>query len=325
MRILFITSNRLGDAVLSTGLLQAYMTYFPEAKFTVACGPVATSLFETCPQVTEIIALKKQKYAGHWRALWRQAIGTKWDYVIDLRRSVIAPLLRARHRIVAPKAPDHLHRVAHLSSLGPIKGDITPPHIWLSDEDVVWARQQLTPQGPDLSPDVPLIAFGPAANWRGKQWRARRFAALADQLTAAQGLFPGAKIVILAAPTEKAQSEEMKAHLQQADYIDLTGIGTPRQSAACLSLCQAYIGNDSGLMHLSAALGKMTFGLFGPSRPEHYRPWGAKNCVIHTPESYEELVYRPDYDHKTTDSLMDGLTVEMVYHAIQDHLAQEGS
>lgn len=320
MRILFITSNRLGDAVLSTGLLHAYMTYFPDAEMTVACGPVATSLFETCPQVTEIIAMKKQKYAGHWRALWRQTIGRKWDYIIDLRRSVVAPLLRANHRIIASKAPDHLHRVEHLSSFGPISDVITPPHIWLSAADLAWASQQLRP----LGRDVRLIAFGPAANWRGKQWRAKRFAALADQLISADGLFPGAQIVILAAPSEKAQSEEMKANLHQADYIDLTGIGTPRQSAACLSLCQAYIGNDSGLMHLSAALGKMTFGLFGPSKPEHYRPWGAKNCVIHTPESYEELVCRPDYDHKTTDSLMDGLSVEMVYQAIQNHLATEG-
>ena len=76
-----------------------------------------------------------------------------------------------------------------------------------------------------------------------------------------------------------------------------------------------YIGNDSGLMHMAAAIGTPTLGLFGPSRTEHYAPWGDHTAFIRTPEAYEELVGGPGYNHRTTGSLMGGLEVENVARA----------
>ena len=60
-KILFITATRLGDAVLSTGLLNYLYQTYPKAKVTVACGPVPQSIFEGFPNVEQIIPLKKQK------------------------------------------------------------------------------------------------------------------------------------------------------------------------------------------------------------------------------------------------------------------------
>jgi heptosyltransferase-3 len=79
---------------------------------------------------------------------------------------------------------------------------------------------------------------------------------------------------------------------------------------ACLRRCTLFIGNDSGLMHMAAAAGAPTLGLFGPSRDEHYAPWGPKAALVRTVESYDELVGAPGYDHKTTGTLMDGLSVD---------------
>ncbi len=79
-----------------------------------------------------------------------------------------------------------------------------------------------------------------------------------------------------------------------------------------------FIGNDSGLMHLAAASGVPTLGLFGPTRDWHYRPWGPHTAVVRTRESYDELVHAPDFDHRRTGTLMDGLSVEAVADAADD-------
>ena len=59
-----------------------------------------------------------------------------------------------------------------------------------------------------------------------------------------------------------------------------------------------------------------TVGLFGPSRPENYRPWGEHAVAVRTEKSYEELVGGPGYDHRTTDTLMESLTVDAVAAAV---------
>lgn len=93
MRILFITSNRIGDAVLSTGLLGGLMERYPDATFWVACGPLAVQLFENAPRVERVIPMKKEKRAGHWRKLLGAILPRRWDVVVDLRGSATAWLL----------------------------------------------------------------------------------------------------------------------------------------------------------------------------------------------------------------------------------------
>ena len=79
-----------------------------------------------------------------------------------------------------------------------------------------------------------------------------------------------------------------------------------------------FIGNDSGLMHLAAASGIPTLGLFGPSPERRYRPWGAHAAVVRTVQSYEELIGAPDFDHRRSATLMDGLDVAAAVAAAQD-------
>ena len=65
-------------------------------------------------------------------------------------------------------------------------------------------------------------------------------------------------------------------------------------------------------MHIAAASGIATLGLFGPSREEHYAPWGPCSAVVRTKLNYGELVGGPGYDPLTTGSLMGSLTVDDV-------------
>lgn len=72
MRILFITSTRLGDAVISTGLLDHLLRRYPQARFTIVCGPVAAGLFAHMPRRDRTIIMAKRSYDMHWVDLWRQ-------------------------------------------------------------------------------------------------------------------------------------------------------------------------------------------------------------------------------------------------------------
>ena len=92
---------------------------------------------------------------------------------------------------------------------------------------------------------------------------------------------------------------------------------------ACLERCAFYVGNDSGLMHLAAASGIPTLGLFGPSKESLYAPWGPRTAVVRTPEKFEEL-FGPDFDHRTSDSLMDTLTVDMAEEGARALWARRG-
>ena len=76
MRILFVTSNRLGDAVLSTGLLDHLIRSHPDARITIACGPVAADVFARMPNHERTIVLDKQPYRLHWLPLWAGTVAT---------------------------------------------------------------------------------------------------------------------------------------------------------------------------------------------------------------------------------------------------------
>ena len=194
------------------------------------------------------------------------------------------------------------HRVRQLARLF----DLDPPpspRLWTMPRHERAAEGLIPPGGP-------VLAIGPAANWRGKQWRAERFAELARRLTAADGLLPGARITVLAAAHEREQAEPVLAAAPAGRTIDLVGRTELLTAAAVLRRCALFIGNDTGLMHIAAASGTPTLGLFGPSPAEQYAPWGRCTAVVQTATPREKL-FGPDYDHRTTDTLMDSLTVEM--------------
>src|SRR3546814_4235188 len=77
MRILFITANRLGDAILSTGLLDELHRQRPKARFTVVCGPAAAGVFTAAPNLERIIVMRKKPWARHWWDLWKQVAATR--------------------------------------------------------------------------------------------------------------------------------------------------------------------------------------------------------------------------------------------------------
>ena len=269
MRILFITANRLGDAVLSTGLLDHLLRTYPEARFTVACGPVAEGVFLRMPRRDRTLVLEKQRFDWHWFGLWRQVAFTRWDLVLDLRGSAMAFLVPARRRAVLRGGARTGHKTAQLAS---VLGLATPPLPvgWVAEADRVRAAGLLPGAGP-------FVGLGPTANWVGKTWPAERFVALFGALAA---VLPGARAVVFAGPgaAERAMAAPVLAALP--DAVDLGGVLSLPEASACLARCALFVGNDSGLMHLSAAVGTPTLGLFGPTPAREYAPAGRRAAAV---------------------------------------------
>jgi heptosyltransferase-3 len=272
VRILFITSTRIGDAVLSTGLIDHLMRAHPDARFTVAVGRVAEGVFRRMPALDRLIPIEKKRFGLHWLGLWRLVAFTRWDLVVDLRGSAIAWLLPARRRAVMRGGRRPGHRLLHIAqTLG-----IAPaprPVAWFGAAEAGRA-EALLPHG------GPVLALGPTANWVRKVWPADRFLTLARLLTGPGAPLEGAQIAVLGGPgaQERAMAEPVLNGLPGA--IDLVGALDLPEAAAVLARCALFVGNDSGLMHLSAATGTPTVGLFGPTPAAEYAPVGARALAV---------------------------------------------
>lgn len=266
MKILFVTSNRLGDAVLSTGLLDHLIRTHPAARITVVCGPVAEGVFARMPNRERTIVLRKQSWGRHWPPLWVDVALHVWDLVVDIRGSALSWLVPTRRRAV-------FRRVAgpKIAQLGAMLG-LSPPPV-----PVAWTDEVDQRQATDLLPGArPIIALAPTANWSPKVWPADRFARAFQTLAAS--LVPDAVAVVLGGPgpDERAMAAPVVAALPGA--IDLVGSVSLPVAAAVLQRAALFIGNDSGLMHLAAAAGAPTVGLFGPTDAATYGPVG--RCAV---------------------------------------------
>src|SRR5262249_36374138 len=152
MKILFVTATRIGDAVMTTGLLSHLIDRYPGAALTVAAGPAAAPLFEALPGIERLIVVAKRRYAGHWLGLYRAVALKRWDLVVDLRGSILAYLLRAGERRVMAKGDPGEHRVRQLARLF----DLDPP-----PRPTLWTLPQHEARAEALlPPGAPLLAVG---------------------------------------------------------------------------------------------------------------------------------------------------------------------
>jgi len=295
--------------VLSSGVLAHFMEQQPGLRITVACGALPASLFADLPGLERIIQIvkdKKKSRFGHWIGLWRDLPRHRWDKVIDLRSSFFAWTVLAKRRFAPRFDKKHEHRI---EELGRLFGIAPPPEpkIFVSKERQARMDRQIG--------DRPVLAVGPTANWGGKQWPAESFAETVRRLTAEDGILPGARVAVFGAAHEREAALPVLAATE--DPLDLIGSADLLNVFAILRRCRLFVGNDSGLMHMAAAAGIPTLGLFGPSAEWRYRPWGERCAVARTKESLEELTTAPDYDYRSHRSLMLSLSVEEVVRAAE--------
>jgi heptosyltransferase-3 len=304
MRILFITATRIGDAILSTGLLDHLVRTHPNAKITVVCGPAAEGLFEAAPNIERLIVMDKMVFSLHWLRLWVLTVGRFWNLVVDLRNAPLSYLLPSLHQHHLGKVKDTEHRIISLSRVLGLEKAPPTPKLFCSYVDQAQAKFMI-PDG------LPVLAIGPTANWAAKIWRVDYYAELTKRFSGSDGLIPGCRIALFGRDDERPDVIRLIEAIPAERRIDLIGRLNLAEVYACLQRCSFYVGNDSGLMHLAAAAGVPTLGLFGPSKELLYGPWGEHCASVRTPEGFDDI-HPDDFNHRITGSLMDSLTVDHV-------------
>ncbi len=318
--ILFIGPGRIGDAVLASGLIHRLAREIPHARFTIAVGPAAAPLFADTPGLERLIVMEKQKGSGHWFKLWNQVRHTAWGLVIDMRGSAVSGFISRKRRAIHKKSHgEPVHKVIEAARLLQIDADPPAPYLYVSEE------RQATADALLAGDARPILAMGPAANWFGKTWPIDRFASTAKRLMADPGSGDGAplaggRLVILGGPEDVRYVDELRRSLPRDQCLDLTGQLDLLTAYALLKRARLFVGNDSGLMHLAAAAGCPTVGLFGPSDDRLYAPWGAHTRVVRGPRAFEQFREVDPGLNQTIGHMLD-LPTEAVILAANELLA----
>ena len=318
-RILFITSTRIGDCILSTGLYRRLTETRPDARITVACGPLGAPVFRAAPALDRMIVLAKSPtgHRGHWWTLWKAVSATRWDLIVDLRGSAIAYTLRAgERRVHRGEAREPVHKVLELAA---VLGFSPPPAptFWLDDKARAAADALL---GDDTRP---LLALAPAAAVPSKAWAPERFAELADRLTGPGGAMAGARVAVLGGPADADAAAPVLARLGPDRSVSGVGVLDIPAAAAVVSRASLYVGADSGLGHAAAAVGAPTLALFGPTDERRYAPFGDRVQVVRG-APYEDLLARARRDGREVPQL-DELTVDLAYRGAEALLARSSA
>src|SRR5262249_31420740 len=175
-----------------------------------------------------------------------------------------------------------------------------PPPDWPLPEIVVPAEEiaQWLERRALAAPPRPLVALAPGAVGPGKRWASHNYAELARRLTAAGGGGWG-----LGGPNEGPFGREVVAAAGERAR-DLTG-NDLRDAIIALATVDAAVSNDSGLMHIAAAIGAPTVALFGPTDP---RLWGPLNPLAAAIEPPSRDVRHRNVDEITVDRVFDAIT-----------------
>jgi ADP-heptose:LPS heptosyltransferase len=313
--ILFITATRIGDAVLSSGLIKRLHDEIPQARFTIVAGPVAAPLFTEVPNLDEVIVFAKAKNGRHWFDLWRRVRHRRWGLVVDLRGSGLARFLNAKRRAIYRRGSGPaVHKVLEAARLLRIEDDPAPPHIFTSPAIEAYAEELTAGTGP-------ILALAPAANWVGKTWPLERFSQVALRLLRNPGApLENGRLMVLGGRGEANLGRDLKEVVQRGQLIDLAGRVDLLTAYACLKRARLFIGNDSGTMHLAAAAGIPTLGLFGPSDEARYGPWGERARVVRGQKTLEQIRAVDPHLNQAMCHMMD-LGVEPVLRAAEKLLA----
>jgi ADP-heptose:LPS heptosyltransferase len=312
--ILFVTGSRIGDAILSSGLLKRLYDEIPQARFTIAAGPPAAPLFTQMPRVDEILIFEKAKFSAHWIDLWRRTYRRQWGLIVDLRGSGLSAFLQRRRRAVYRRTveAEPIHKVIEAARLLHLEHDPPAPYLF-TDADTEAAAEAFLGEG------GPILAIAPGAHWVGKTWPAERFAEVASRLLGPDGPLPDGRLLILGDEADREAGQTLRLAVSRERAIGAPGQLDLLTSYACLKRVRLFIGNDSGAMHLAAAAGAPTLGLFGPSDDRRYAPWGPDSRALRGPRDFE-TIRRIDPDLSQVIGHMFDLPVNWVIEASEQLL-----
>jgi heptosyltransferase-2 len=299
-RILVKATNWLGDVVMGMPALRALRRAAPDSHLAVLIRDEIAGLLGATRWIDEVIPYRHPTGIDRVRGVPRivrtiRAGRFDWAIVLPNRPEPALWMFLARvpnrvgyalHRrgpLLTHKArPSEAVRLSHqvhwyLDLLRQTLGvESAPADGGLEIDPSAVDRMRGWLEAARRRPDAPVAALAPVATYGpAKEWPADRYAELIDRLGA-----EGWECVIVGAPAERARCEQLLARSRGGGML-AAGETSSAELAALLSLCQAFVGNDSGPMHLAATLGLPTLGLFGSTAPEATAPVGPRAQVLY--------------------------------------------
>ncbi len=289
-RTLVVAPNWVGDCVMAEPLFRALAA--SGRRLAVLAKPALHPLLALFPGVDEAVAKNADREStiaavraadcnesvvlpNSFAAAWlvaKAGIARRYGYRSDLRGPLLSPAV-ARPRGSRPQIEDYRELLVAMAVPPP---DSWVPRLELPPSLLARGRERIARAKLELG-GAPLVGLAPGAEWGpSKRWPMRSFADLA---TALRRRVPGVRALILVGPQEvwlgvRVYEESGKIHPVVGPDLDLAGL------AAVVAHLDLFVSNDSGPMHLAAALGVPCLALFGPTDPRRTAPAGDGHQVL---------------------------------------------
>jgi heptosyltransferase-2 len=326
MKILVRAPNWIGDAVMATPALFALRRRFPNTEIALLAKPPIAALFEADPNVDRCVVYERPGRHEGLGGLFRLILALRkmrFQLAILFQNAFESALIAVAAGIPqrvgydrdgrgfllthpCANLPQH-QRDAYLGLVERVGCDIeTPPPVLT----VTPEERESAGAIHGVTEDDLWIGINPGAAYgSAKRWSPDRFAAVADEMVRRFSV----RIVILGSFAEREIAETVRRQMK-APATQLAGRTTLREMMAILSRCRLLVTNDSGPMHVAAALGVPVVAVFGPTDPAATSPGGKGNRIIRQPVECSPCTHRVcPIDHRC----MERITVESVLAAAQ--------
>jgi len=304
--ILIIAPNWIGDAVMTQPLLASLKKQYPESNIDVLASTWVAPIYRACPEVNQVIEAKFEHKQLQWglrkqlaqelavkkyqacfvlpnslkSALipWLANIPFRVGYRGELRFGLINVALDNPNKINRPPMVEHylaLSQLLNEEQSTSIIGSLVPKlNVSTAAKQSVQTKLLSAKIEPaNIYVMCPGAEYGPT-----KRWPTSHFSALAQRLIASN---PNTQIILLGSKSDHVLAQEITSQAKQDTHIhNWCGDTTLDEAIALIGMCKAVVSNDSGLMHIAAALKTPQVAIFGSSDPAHTPPLSDKAKVI---------------------------------------------
>jgi len=299
LKILILKPSSLGDVVQALPVLRLLKQHRPDDEIYWWIDSQLAPLLEGDPDLAGVVCFDRRRWARprHWPEMAHSIRWTRnqtFDWVIDLqclaRSGLFAWLANGKltiglddpregargfYDVIVPRASYQTHAVDwYLSVLPRLGVPVNSNFTWLPERKVVAKAVREKWQ----TADSPWVIFQPGARWLNKRWPAENFAALARQLAAADSEL---RFAVLGGSDDQKLGETI-LRAEPNRCLDLTGKLSLSEMVEWIRLGAVMVSNDTGPMHVAAALKKPLVAVFGPTEPRRTGPYGQLTSVIQT-------------------------------------------
>jgi heptosyltransferase-3 len=303
-RVLVVRLRSIGDTVLSTPSLFALKRFLPHASIDILLEDWVAPVLDGFPHVDSVVTFKRGSASARARVA-RRLRAKHYDVVYNLHGGTTATFLTratgAKHRVgyqayqyarlhnhLSPsplllweRDPTHSveQQLALLGWTGIPVSDRPPTQLAVTDQAAEAIRLRLQSGG---LIDAPFAVIHPAAAFATKQWAAENFAQVATELERR-----GLPTVAITTPNETHIVDELRRNTS-APVLALMDLSLP-EITALIDQARLFVGNDSGIAHIAAAVQAPSVVIFGSSNRAHWRPWATAPAEV----VYEEMECQP--------------------------------